>query len=149
MGYNVTEGGRQSVRKLKLTTEVLEQIYCLLKDNILTYDEIASKFGLTSSTLRKLNSGSMCYNPNYNYPLRDNTQCIHKQKFGNYHYTGTAIEQVDLYSGKVLMVFPSALAAALALGNREYNKHIAHCCAGKRATAYGYIWRFCKISKEA
>lgn len=138
MGYNVTEGGRQSVRKLKLTPDVLEQIYHLLKDNILTYNEIASKFGLTSSTLRQLNRGRICYNHNYTYPLRDNTQCLHRQKLGNYHYTGTAIEQVDLYSGKVLMVFPSALAAALALGNREYNKHIANCCAGRRATAYGY-----------
>lgn len=147
MGYNVTEGGKQSVRRLKLTPDVLTQIYSLLKENILTYTEIAAKFELSPDTVKKISIGKICYNSAFTYPLRDNSLCVNKQKFGNYLYTGTAVAQLDISTGDLLNLYPSALAAAVALGNGEYNKHIAHCCAGKRKTAYGYAWKFKEISE--
>lgn len=146
-GYNVTEGGRQSVRRIKLTPEVLTQIFSLLKENILTYKEIADKFALNADTVKRLNTGRMCYDPRLSYPLRNNSTCVNKQKFGSYLYTGTAVEQLDRYTGNLLALYPSAFAAASALGNVEYNKHIAHCCSGKRKTAYGYKWKFRDISE--
>ena len=146
-GYNVTEGGKQSVRRLKLTPEVLTQVYSLIKENILTYAEIADKFELNPDTIKRISIGKICYNSAFIYPLRDNSRCVNKQKFGGYLYTGTAVEQLDTNTGALLNLYPSALAAAMALGNNEYNKHIAHCCAGKRKTAYGYSWKFREISE--
>ncbi len=146
-GYNVTEGGKQSVRRLKLTPEVLTQVYKLLKENILTYSEIAAKFNLNPDTIKKINIGKMCYNQTIAYPLRNNSLCLNRQKFGNYLYTGTAVEQLDRNTGTLINLYPSALAAAIALGNKEYNKHIANCCAGNRKNAYGYGWKFREISE--
>jgi group I intron endonuclease len=146
-GYNVTEGGKHSVHRTKLTPNALTQIYQLLKENVLTYEEIAIKFNVCTGTIKKINAGKLCYTNTLNYPLRDNNSCKNKQKFGNYSYTGTAVEQLDINTNELLNLYPSALAASIALGNKEYNKHIAHCCAGKRKTAYGYKWRFREISE--
>ena len=151
-GYNVTEGGKQAVRRLKLVPDVLSQVYVLLAENVLTYDEIATKFELTSSAIKKINVGKICYNSAFVYPLRDNSKCLnkrlHKQKFGDYRYTGTAVEQYDINTGKLLGVYPTALAAARVLGDSTYNKHIANCCAGRHKTAYGYVWKFIEISEQ-
>lgn len=147
-GYNVTEGGKQSVRRLKLTPAVLTQVYNLLIENVLTYNEIAEKFDLSPGTLKKINAGKTCYNSAFTYPLRDSRLCLHRQKFGSYAYTGTAVEQLDRDTGELVQLYPSAFAAAIALGNTEYNKHIAHCCAGNRKTAYGYKWKFKEISEQ-
>ena len=147
VGYNVTEGGKQSVRRLKLTPTILEQIYDLLIENKLSYKEIATKFNLNPGTIQQINSGRLCYNSLYTYPLRDSQLNAHKKKFGNYNYTGTMVEQLDRDTGEVINQFPSAFAAAIALGNSTYNKHIAHCCAGQRKTAYGFRWQFKVISE--
>ena len=148
IGYNATEGGKQSVRMLKLTPDVLDQVYKLLNENVLTYNEIAAKFDLNPSTIRKINVGKICYNFNFTYPLRDNSLCENKQKFGCYLYTGTAVEQLDIHTNTLLNLYPSALAASIALGDITYNKHIAHCCSGNRKTAYGYKWKFRDISEQ-
>lgn len=148
MGYNVTEGGKQTVRRLKLTPEILKQIYVLLKDNILTYSEIAVMFKLNPDTIKGINSGKICFDSTITYPLRDNNECVNRQKMGCYRYKGTAVEQLDKLTGNLLNLYPSAMSAALALGNIDYNKHIAHCCAGRRKTAYGYVWKFREISEQ-
>lgn len=151
-GYNVTEGGKQSVRRSKLTPDILSEVYLLIKENVLTYDEIAAKFELTASTIKKINAGKICYNSAFSYPLRDNTACVnkglHKQKFGEYRYTGTAVEQYDIHTNELLNMYPTALAAARALGDSAFNKHIANCCAGRRKTAYGYVWKFIEIAEQ-
>jgi group I intron endonuclease len=151
-GYNATEGGKQSVRRSKLTPDVLSEVYLLIKENVLTYDEIAAQFELTASTIKKINTGKICYNSAFTYPLRDNKACVNKslrkQKFGEYRYTGTAVEQYNIHTNELLNRYPTALAAARALGDSALNKHIANCCAGRRKTAYGYTWKFVEIAEQ-
>jgi hypothetical protein len=55
---------------------------------------------------------------------------------------GKILLQIDKESGEILQKFDSCVAAAIALGNREYNKHISSAAAGSRASAYGYKWRY-------
>ena len=55
---------------------------------------------------------------------------------------GKILLQIDKESGEVLQTFDSCVAAAVALGNKEYNKHISSAAAGSRASAYGYKWRY-------
>ena len=147
-GYNVTEGGKQSTRRLKLTPTIVQDIYECLKANILTNSEIAKKFNICSDTVKRLNSGKLCYNSTINYPIRNHKVCSNSLKFGNYYFTGTAVQQIDKVSGEILNTYPSAFAAALALGNATYNKHIAHCCAEKRKSAYGFKWQFVNITEQ-
>ena len=60
--------------------------------------------------------------------------------------TGKIINQYDL-KGNYIQSFPSARAAAVALGkttatSNGASSHITDVCKGKRKTAYGYIWKF-------
>jgi group I intron endonuclease len=151
-GYNVTEGGKQSVRRPKLSPDLLNQVYDLLRENVLTYNEIASKFDITASAVKKINAGKVCYDSAFTYPLRDNSACrnkhLHRQKFGGCRYTGAAVEQRNINTGTLIKLYPSSLVAANALGDRNFNKHITNCCAGRRKTAYGYVWKFREISEQ-
>ena len=52
-----------------------------------------------------------------------------------------SILQIDKDTKEIIATYPSAIAAAEALGNREYNKHISSVCSGSRKTAYGYVWK--------
>ena len=59
---------------------------------------------------------------------------------------GKIINQYDL-KGNYIQSFPSARAAAVALGKATATSngsvsHITDVCKGKRKTAYGYIWKF-------
>ena len=52
-----------------------------------------------------------------------------------------AVEQCDLYSGKVLRRYESGSVAALAM--RVTQSGISLCCNGIKSEAYGFQWRFC------
>ncbi len=55
--------------------------------------------------------------------------------------TNGSILQMDKDTNDIIATYESAIAAAEALGNRDYNKHISSVCAGSRKTAYGYKWK--------
>lgn len=55
--------------------------------------------------------------------------------------TNGSVVQIDKRTNEIIAIYPSAIAAAEVLGNREYNKHISSACSGSRKTAYGYIWK--------
>ena len=52
--------------------------------------------------------------------------------------------QVNQYDkeGNYINTFPSAKDAAQSLNNKPSPSHISECCAGKRKSAYGYVWRY-------
>ena len=52
---------------------------------------------------------------------------------------GCSIEQIDADSGRVLRVWPSAVAAAKSLGVSRSG--LDHCCRGQRKTSHGFSWR--------
>lgn len=59
--------------------------------------------------------------------------------------TSGEVLQIDLKTQEVIKKFPSAIAAARALGNEDYNKHISSVCSGNRKSAYGYYWKRVKL----
>jgi group I intron endonuclease len=55
--------------------------------------------------------------------------------------TKGSVVQVDIQTNEIIAIYKSAMDAARALGNEDYNKHISSVCSGSRETAYGYIWK--------
>ena len=146
-GYNVTKGGKQSIRFIKLSDADVASIQNLLLAGELSFAEIANKYNVSKKLISRINNGRAWYNSKLTYPLvkdglNKNTQ------FEQYKFTGFAVGQFDKKSKELIRLFPSAQYAALVLGNASYNSHIAHCCAGNRNTAYGYIWKFVEVSLE-
>lgn len=146
-GYNLTAGGKQSIRKIKLTADDVKTIWQLLRENELTYSEIASQFNVVKGTIIAINSGKVWHSVKIQYPIRNNSRTCKNNIFEDYKYNGTAVVQ-KTKSGDIIKVFPSAAFAAKYLGNYDYNKHIFNCCKGKRKSAYGYIWELTTISKD-
>lgn len=56
--------------------------------------------------------------------------------------------QIDIKTGVVLNEFENGCEAGRYLGDENKRKHINEVCLGKRATAYGYIWRRVDESNE-
>lgn len=56
--------------------------------------------------------------------------------------------QIDIKTGIVLNEFKNGYDAGRYLGDENKRKHINEVCLGKRATAYGYIWRRVDESNE-
>ena len=52
-----------------------------------------------------------------------------------------AVVQKSRY-GKFIRTFDSLTEAAFHLTKKKDATHIADCCAGRRATAYGYCWEY-------
>ena len=73
------------------------------------------------------------------FPLEKRKVTITKSTNKN---QGKILLQIDKDSGKVIQEFESCVAAAISLGNRDYNKHISSAAIGSRASAYGYKWRY-------
>ena len=55
---------------------------------------------------------------------------------------GKIVQQINKDTNEVIAEFDSCIAAALSLGNKDYNKHISSVCSGSRKTAYGYKWQY-------
>ena len=56
--------------------------------------------------------------------------------------SGKKLLQIDKNTLETIAIFDSCVAAAISLGNRDYNKHISSVASGSRKTAYGYIWKY-------
>jgi hypothetical protein len=106
--------------------------------NELTFTEIANKFNVSKDFIKKINNGKAWHDNTQIYPLRVDTRKCTNAIYELYKYNGYAVRQETL-DGKLIKVFPSTSYVAKKLGSIEYAKHIAHCCAGKRPSAYGYI----------
>lgn len=82
-GYNLTPGGDGSACGVdngasSLSSEDLEKIILYLKNTILSYSEIAEKFGVCKEVINRINQGIHYYNPNLSYPIREGI----KSRFG-------------------------------------------------------------------
>lgn len=134
-GYNLTKGGQQSIRKIKLTDTDVITIKQLLIDNKLTHQEIANQFNICRDLVHKINVGTIWYSSDYKYPLRpNNTFSIQLSQFN-----GTVIQQLDINSNEVLKTFKSYREVTDFLGKSvSYSAEISKCCSGKRNTAAGY-----------
>lgn len=51
------------------------------------------------------------------------------------------VQQIDIATQRIIQTFPTANAAARAIGQKRGN-HINDVCNGKRQTAYGFSWRY-------
>lgn len=55
---------------LKISEFILQQIYSLLKDTNLSYEEISKKFNLARSTISRIDKGIYHHKDNIDYPIR-------------------------------------------------------------------------------
>lgn len=70
-GYNDTSGGKgRSNSYVKLTYENIVKIHQLLKEYILTQNEIADIFGVSYQVISDINRGKSHVLPNIKYPIR-------------------------------------------------------------------------------
>lgn len=65
----------------KFSQEDIDHIYSLLTENIISIDEIANLYKVSSSTIRNINNGKTYFNNKLNYPLRNFT--TGKRKLSN------------------------------------------------------------------
>lgn len=60
------------------------------------------------------------------------------------HNWSSAKKSIDQYTkdGQYITTFQSAHEAARSLEGKKNSGHISECCAGKRKSAYGFIWKY-------
>ena len=69
-GYNQDKGGHGASHFIKLSDELVDEIIAILKVSKENSDTIGEKFGVSGSTIRKINTGESCYRENETYPIR-------------------------------------------------------------------------------
>ena len=69
-GYNQDEGGLNAIHYNKLSYDLVTQIIETLKTSKESSDEIGKCFGVSGSTVRKINAGESCYRDGESYPIR-------------------------------------------------------------------------------
>lgn len=71
-GYNQTSGGTGGRVHSKLTEQQVQEIKKILKDdsNLESLSNIATKYGVNSTTILSINNGTTWYEENINYPIR-------------------------------------------------------------------------------
>ena len=77
--------------------------------------------------------------------LKKASQQDRKRRYGERNLRRTPVNakpiyQLDKNTFKIINEFPSARAAAIALGDSEYNKNIRRTANGTGQTAYGFRW---------
>ena len=75
---------------------------------------------------------------------RDNRACnlmwCTQEEHNKLHGKHTCVDQLS-ESGELITTFPNMRTAARSFGAKQHTA-ISLCCAGKRRTAYGYVWRY-------
>lgn len=110
-----------------------QQIINDLLTTNLTQKEIATKYGVSRSTVTMINIGENFFQKNLNYPLRKNSAA------------SKPILMIDKKTQQVLKEFNSTKEAAYELTGTKKNRvdsNIAACARGKIKSAYGYIWKY-------
>lgn len=76
-GYNILPGGNEPPKnygdrnsKSKISDEQMKDLYAMLKDVNISYDEICNKFKISKSSLYNINSGKQRHNCFIDYPIR-------------------------------------------------------------------------------
>lgn len=77
--------------------------------------------------------GIMWHNDKIKYPIR------HVLKENNIrYYSGKAVQQIDISTGKILNTYSSTRYAASTFGKVDNHSPILRCCRGERKTALGF-----------
>ena len=132
--YNHTIGGRGGNQK---EPTFLSELFQDLKQNILSYKELADKYGYSIDMIGRINRGICWKQSNIIYPIRTakdtNMRVFHKE-----------VIQIDKKTNQIIKCWYSATEAALSLGITDRNgpAHINQCCKGQRKTAYEYKWQY-------
>ena len=94
--------------------------------------EIANKLHITKNSVYKILKAR-------NIPVLTNVETTKKK-------SGKKIGQYDKNTLELIQVYDTVGDASKAL-NKNHG-HISSCANGKRATAYGYVWKFIEDEKE-
>ena len=85
-GYNLTIGGNQPPTIMgeksyfaKFSDDLILQLQLDLINTNLSYAELSDKYHIRVEYITKINIGSKRFNNNFNYPLRNNGNCIKKE----------------------------------------------------------------------
>ena len=70
-GYNSTIGGQGTKGSGKIPDRVIDEIYDLLKNAVLSQWDIGKRYGISQRMVSMINTGSLYAKENYSYPLRD------------------------------------------------------------------------------
>lgn len=118
-GYNATHGGDGQVRT---DYNLIVDLYSKGFSGI----EIANQIGVTKNTVyRALKAKGV--------KVLSNTETSKKKN-------SKSIGQYDKKTMELIHIFPSVADAAKAIGKNH--AHISSCAHGKKASAYGYKWKF-------
>lgn len=69
-GYNMTKGGQNAPRFIKLNQNTLSEIIDLLQNTDMLLGDIAKKYNISNITVKDINQGYSWHNDNLDYPLR-------------------------------------------------------------------------------
>lgn len=122
----------QDLTKKEANDRALLIIYDLLHTN-LTQKEIASKYGVSRSTVTMINIGQNNHFDNLEYPIR-------KIKKNN-RIQGKPVLMIDINTNQILKEFVNATEAQKYLHTKTKNG-ISSCARGEQKTAYGYKWQY-------
>ena len=143
-GYNLTEGGDTYPNFLKL---MIDQ-YDLDGNFIQTLNSIseAQKMGYASdgnivNCLKRRNPSAGGYQ--WRYHGEDAPEKL-IYKVTEQHIWSSNKRKVSQFTknGEYINTFDSAHEAVRNLEGKKNSGHISECCAGKRKSAYGYIWKY-------
>lgn len=113
-----------------------QKIKDLLKNSLLSQEDIAKRMGLSKSEISNINTGKAFYDENDSYPLRKPV----KGKIGK---AGKRVIQFTLQSEYIQEFETVAQAAKVSGLNRS---SIAKCCRGEQKSCGGYKWKYKVIS---
>jgi len=144
-GYNQTLGGDSAAKIVKLSEQDLADIIVLLQTTDISFRQLAKQFNCTAAQIRAINTGESRFIENIIYPIRK--KLFNNNLINSKHYSGTCICQY-LKNGDLIEKFLGYSEIEVKLKIKDAQSHISPCTTGKRKTAYGYIWKREKISKE-
>lgn len=106
--------------------------------NQLSFNELAVKYHISSSSVSEINCGRMWHNNAYTYPIRS-AKDISRRVFGK------PIICIDKQTNAIINRY--SCAAEFADLHPEFSRHniivhINEVCKGKRLTAYGFKWKY-------
>lgn len=142
-GYNLTAGGKQNIRLIKLSEKDVDNIRKLLTSSRLSISQIAEMYNVCTGTIVDIDSGKTWHDDSISYPIR---QIKILDDFGR--YKGNCVAQIDKLTGAILNKFATVSQAGIFLGDKNYCHHIGEAISGKRHSAYGYKWELIQISRD-
>lgn len=109
-----------------------QKIKDLLKNSLLSQEDIAKRLGVSKSEISYINTGKTFYDENDSYPLR-------KPIKGKKGRAGKRVIQFNLQDEYIQEFETVAQAAKISGLNRS---SIARCCRGEQKSCGGYKWKY-------